>query len=131
MVFPGRPACELSRSEVTPAAEALALSKKAVELAPRSEMAWRSLGMAQYRAGEWKASIEALEKSIELNNNGADSLHWFFLAMAHWQLGDKTQARTWYDKAVPWMEKNQPKNEKLVRFRAEAAALLEVNEKQH
>ena len=50
--------------------------------------------------------------------------------MAHWKLGDKTQARSWYDKAVPWMEKNQPKNEELIRFRDEAAALLGVNEKQ-
>ena len=49
--------------------------------------------------------------------------------MAHWQLGDKPQARSWYDKAVPWMEKNQPKNEELVRFRAEAAALLGVKAK--
>jgi len=49
--------------------------------------------------------------------------------MAHWRLGDKAQARSWYDKAVPWMEKNQPKNAELIRFRTEAAALLGVNEK--
>ena len=84
--------------------------------------------MAHYRAGDWKAAIEALTKSMELRNGG-DSNDWFFLAMAHWQLGDKTQARSWYDKAVPWMEKNQPKDEELLRFRAEAAALLGVKEK--
>jgi hypothetical protein len=58
--------------------------------------------------------------------NGGDAIDWFFLAMAHWQLGDKPQARTWYNKAVPWMEKNQPENEELLRFRAEATTLLEA-----
>ena len=55
----------------------------------------------------------------------------FFLAMAHWQLADKPQAHSWYDKAVSWMEKNQPKDEELIRFRAEAAALLGVKEKKN
>jgi hypothetical protein len=48
--------------------------------------------------------------------------------MAHWKLGEKDEARKWYDRAVPWMDKDQPKNEQLRRFRAEAAELLEVNE---
>ena len=89
---------------------------------------WNTLGVAHYRAGDWKAAIEALTKSMELRKGG-DSTDWFFLAMAHWQLGDKPQARSWYDKAVQWMEKNQPKDEELIRFRAEAAALLGVNVK--
>ena len=55
---------------------------------------------------------------------GGDSNDWFFLAMAHWQLSDKEQARKWYDQAVEWMEKNKPEDEELLRFRAEAAALL-------
>ena len=48
--------------------------------------------------------------------------------MAHWQLGHKDEARTWYDKAVEWMDKNQPKNEELLRFRDEAAKLLGIAE---
>ena len=107
---------------------AVRLATRAVELAPKVGSNWNTLGAAHYRAGDWKAAIEALTKSMELSNGG-DSNDWFFLAMAHWQLGDKPQARSWYDKAVAWMEKNQPKNEELIRFRAEAAALLEVNEK--
>ena len=46
--------------------------------------------------------------------------------MAHWQLGEKEAARKWYDQAVAWMDKNQPNNEELRRFRAEAAELLGV-----
>ena len=49
---------------------------------------------------------------------------WFFLAMAHWRLGDQAQARQWFDQAVKWMDKYQPKNEELGRFRAEAEALI-------
>ena len=55
---------------------------------------------------------------------GGDSLDWFFLAMADWKLGNKDAARVWYDKALEWMEKNDPANEELIRFRAEAAELL-------
>ena len=54
---------------------------------------------------------------------------WFFLAMAHWKLGNKDEARAWYDRAVQWMDKNQPKNEELGRFQAEASELLGLNEK--
>ena len=48
--------------------------------------------------------------------------------MAHWQLGKKDKARAWYDRAVQWMNKNQPNNRELRRFRAEAAELLELRE---
>ena len=49
--------------------------------------------------------------------------------MAHWQLDEKEQARKWYGQAVQWMDKNKPQDEELLRFRAEAAELLEVKEK--
>ena len=107
---------------------AVELAKKAVELAPKQGTHWNTLGVAHYRAGDWKAAVDALTKSMELGHGG-DGNDWFFLAMAQWQLGDRPQARSWYDKAAPWMEKNQPKNKELTRFRAEAAALLEVNGK--
>jgi hypothetical protein len=51
----------------------------------------------------------------------------FFLAMAHWRLGDKEQGRKSYDQAVDWMEKNKPKDEELRQFRDEAAELLEID----
>jgi hypothetical protein len=60
---------------------------------------------------------------------GGDANDWLFLAMAHWQLGEKDKAREWYDKAVQWMNKNQPKDEELRRFRVEAAEVLGLEEK--
>jgi hypothetical protein len=53
----------------------------------------------------------------------------FFLTMAHWQLGHKTEARKWYDQAVHWMEKNKPKDDELRRFRAEAEELLQIKDR--
>ncbi len=108
---------------------AVELAMNAVELAPRSGWSWHVLGWARYRNGAWKESIAALEKSIEVRNDGGDSWHWFFLAMARWQLGEKGKAREWYDRAVEWMDKYQPKHEELRRFRAEAAELLELKVK--
>jgi WD40 repeat protein/serine/threonine protein kinase len=101
--------------------------KKAIELTPQDGNIWNTLGVARYRAGDWQPAIEALGKSIELRAGG-DASDWFFLAMAHRQLGDKDQARTWFDKAVEWSVKNQPKNEELLHFRAEAAELLGITE---
>jgi tetratricopeptide (TPR) repeat protein len=104
---------------------AAALARKAVELDSKSWMIWNTLGVAHYRAGDNRAAIVALEKSIELGKGGS-SFDWLFLAMAHWRLGAREQARTWYDKAVAWMDKRNPQNEDLKRFRAEAAELLGV-----
>ena len=119
----------LSRGNVK---DALATARKAVELAPQSDSALQVLGWALYRAGDWKASIEALEKScaLQANPKGGNAGQWIVLAMAYWQLGEKDKAREWYGRAVAWMDKNQPKNEQLLRFRTEAAQLLELKEKQ-
>jgi serine/threonine protein kinase/tetratricopeptide (TPR) repeat protein len=107
---------------------AVALAQKAVELAPNAPEFPSTLGVAHYRAAGWKAAIVALETSMAMRKGG-DSNEWFFLAMAHWRLGEKDKARAWYDQAVQWMDKNQPTNEELRCFRAEAAELLGVNDK--
>jgi Flp pilus assembly protein TadD len=103
--------------------QAVAHAKKAVELAPGAGMILNTLGVAQYRNGDWKAAVEALMKSVQLRKGG-NSFDFFFLAMAHWQLDDKDKARAWYDQAVTWMDKNKPQDADLKRFRAEATALL-------
>ena len=46
--------------------------------------------------------------------------------MAHRQQGQKEESRTWYDRAVPWMEKHKPQDEELLRFRVEAEELLGI-----
>jgi hypothetical protein len=83
--------------------------------------------VAYYRAGDWKAAIAELEKSMELGAGGGPA-DWLFLAMAQWQNGDKNQARHWYDKAVNGMDKGKSQDDELQRFRAEASALLGVTD---
>jgi tetratricopeptide (TPR) repeat protein/serine/threonine protein kinase len=103
--------------------KAVALAKKALELRPSEGAIWNTLGVAHYRAGDWKAAMEALTKSMELRAGG-DAFDWFFLAMAHWQLGQCDDARKWHKQAVEWMEKHKPHDAELLRFRAEAEELL-------
>ena len=105
-------------------APAVELAKQILQFAPQAGRYWSTLGMAQYRASQPRAAIVSLQRSMELTSGG-DSHHWFFLAMAHWQLGNKVEAHKWYDQAVKWMEKNQPKHEELRRSRAEASEMLE------
>jgi serine/threonine protein kinase/tetratricopeptide (TPR) repeat protein len=109
-------------------AQGVGLAKRTVELAPEVGGTWNTLGVAHYRAGDWKACIQALEKSMELQKGG-DSSDWFFLAMAHAQMGDREEARICYDQAVTCMEKNKPGNSELHHFRAEAAELLGIANK--
>jgi tetratricopeptide (TPR) repeat protein len=108
---------------------AVELAEKAVELAPQDGNIWNTLGVAEFRAGDWKAGVAALDKSMALRDGG-DSFDWFFLAMANWQLGHQDEARKWYEQAVAWMEKNSPNNPELDRFRAEAAELLGITKLQ-
>jgi len=102
---------------------AVQLAKHNVEERPNVSEYWNALGVGHYRAGGCKAAIEALEQSMQLRAGGTASA-WFFLAMAHWQQGEKDKAREWYDRAVEAMEKNDSKDHELRRFRAEATALM-------
>jgi tetratricopeptide (TPR) repeat protein len=105
---------------------AVAAANKALALSPKEGLYWQTLAWAEYRAGNWKAALAAMEKVKALGSAG-DSFQWFLLAMAYWQLGNKDQARQWYDRAVEWMDKNKPKNDELGRFRTEAREMLNGN----
>jgi tetratricopeptide (TPR) repeat protein len=83
--------------------------------------------VAQYRAGDWKAAIDALTTSLSLPL-GDDDYDLFFLAMAHWQLGEKEEARRWYDQAVKWTKINRPDPSGVREFSAEAAHLLGIED---
>jgi tetratricopeptide (TPR) repeat protein len=114
---------------------AVELARKAVKLAPKVGGYWNTLGVAHYRAGEEKAAMAALEKALELGNSG-DAIDWLFLAMAHQKLGQRDEARKWYDQAIQWMEKNRealkkdrPRREEISRFQAEAEDVLDLKKK--
>jgi serine/threonine protein kinase len=102
---------------------AVTLARKAVELAPESGEFGNTLGVALYRAEKWIEAQTALSRSMSLRSGG-DPFDWFFLAMAHWQLGEREEARKRYQQAIDWMAKSRTKDEELRRFKAEAAELF-------
>jgi serine/threonine protein kinase/tetratricopeptide (TPR) repeat protein len=108
---------------------AVAAARRSLQSPPSAWYYWRTLGIAQYRAGKWQDAVEALTKAMELGGGG-DSRDWFFLAMIRWQQGDRAQARKRYDQAVQWMEKNLPQDALLRRIRAEAEEVLEMKKKE-
>jgi WD40 repeat protein/serine/threonine protein kinase len=117
-------------------ARAVGLANRAVDLGSKDGLFHNTLGVAQYRAGDWKAARASLQQAMQLRQGG-DSFTWFFLAMVHWQLGDNREAWQWYDQAIQWTEKNQRAlakdaayGEQLGRFRAEAGDLLGVQARQ-
>jgi serine/threonine protein kinase/Flp pilus assembly protein TadD len=114
-------------AKVRDAHRAVALAEEAVALNRSQGTFWNTLGVARYRAHDWRAAVTALLKSVELPG-GRDSSDWFFLAMAHWHLDEREAARQWFTIALQEMAKNSPENDELRRFRAEAAALLGVGQ---
>jgi hypothetical protein len=86
---------------------------------------WSTLGLAEYRAVDWKTTVAALEKASKLRSAG-NGLDWSILAMAHWQWSDKQEARVWYSKTVARMEQAGCRNPEHQHFAREAAGLLGV-----
>jgi serine/threonine protein kinase/tetratricopeptide (TPR) repeat protein len=106
-------------------AEAVVLAKAAVEQDPHNDNYRLTLGVALYRASDWKASVAALEAADKLSQTGAT---WKGLvrAMALWRLGNKLDARKYYDDAAAQLEKDASQDGDLVRLRTEAAELLGI-----
>lgn len=104
---------------------AVELAIEASQLEPDNSENWKTLGVARYRNGDFQESIDALKKSVELASDGG-GIDFLFMALAHWQLGDKDQALHWYKKGTRWIDKNQPVDKELERVLVEAAALLNV-----
>jgi tetratricopeptide (TPR) repeat protein len=107
-------------------ARAVELAEQAAKLDPQDPFASRVLGAAQYRAGDSKHAVETLTKAVDLQSAEDRATVCLFLAMAHWKLGDKEQARQWRDQAAQWTAKHKP-SEELRRLRTEADELLGIS----
>ena len=109
------------------AALAIRLASQAVDWEPNQAGFWNTLGVANYRVGDWFAAALALRRSIELNKGG-NATDWFFLACITHRQGDAHQAEGFYDRAVAWMRRNpitdQAQAAELSGFRDEAARIL-------
>jgi superkiller protein 3 len=107
------------------------LAQRAVDLAPKNSNYWNTLGVARYRAGDFEGAIAALQKFRELRTDDAEWSNPFFLAMAHWRLGNRDEARDLYAMAVEWMDASPSRSsEAMKQFRSEAAKLLGLVEKE-
>ena len=105
------------------AARALRLAQKGVAAQPDSANYRNTLGVAWYRSGDDRAAVAELEKAMSLQAGGTP-FDWFFLAMAHWRLGDRDEARKFFNRSVEWMANRKSHDDELCRVRAEAEAML-------
>ncbi len=71
---------------------AIGLAELAVKLAPASANFWNTLGVVDYRAGDWQGAAKATLKSMELSD-GATYHDWYTLALCQWRLDQREQAR--------------------------------------
>jgi tetratricopeptide (TPR) repeat protein len=102
---------------------AIVLARQALRITPRSREGWKMLGLAEYRARDWAAAIEALERWVAIDPQG-DPVFGFLSAIAHGHLGHTREGRDWYDRAVGWMAHERLRMDDLHRLRFEAAQLL-------
>ena len=106
-------------------ARAAGLAREATKLVPEKASSWIVLSLAHYRMGNWKASVDAMERATRLGEGDElDSTDRFVLAMVRWRLGEKDAARALFNHAAAGMAKQEWPDEMNLRLRAEAAALL-------
>jgi tetratricopeptide (TPR) repeat protein len=104
-------------------AEAVALARRSLVLAPGKANAYRAVALAECRAGRWAESLVAVEQSMALRKGGT-ARDWFILALLRWHRGERDQARSWFERAVAWTRERSPTNIELLRLWTEAAELL-------
>lgn len=107
------------------AKQAIQWAHRANELRPEDGSLLNTLGVSLFRAEQWQESSEALQKSIELGEDGP--YNWLFVAMANWQLEQKDKAKEWYDKSLAWKAGHAvdlQEDTELQGFFGEAAALI-------
>ena len=75
------------------------LARMATRQMPDEPMYRETLGIANYRLGEWREAVKVLEGCVRRDNEPPSQMAGLFLAMAHMQLGNTQEARRWYDAA--------------------------------
>jgi tetratricopeptide (TPR) repeat protein len=106
---------------------AVAIAARSAERCPDGRNGWHTIAVARYRAGEYRAAVEALERMQERPDSFVGEAE-LFLAMALWQLGDRDAARAHYDRGADWLDQHIIPISQVVRHRREAEALLGVGE---
>lgn len=103
------------------------LAREASRWLPFNGLMSNTLGVAEYRVGNYKEALAALQRSMELRNGG-DPADWFFIAMTYAKTGEIARAWVWYRMACECMEFYGSKHPEFLRFRNEATALFNSSE---
>jgi Flp pilus assembly protein TadD len=110
------------------AAKAVADARRAVALAEDKAWYLNTLGVALYRAREFKEALDTLlrcDATTAKDGYGPYPHHRAFIAMARWKLGQTDEARADFAALRELASKDRWKNdEETRRFLAEAEALL-------
>jgi tetratricopeptide (TPR) repeat protein len=106
---------------------AVELAQQAVAQFPQNGWYRAVLGVAQYRNGQWQAAIASLENANQLRRDVYEGF-WLYLAMAHWQLGEREAARACYDRAVGLIKSREYPAHVANRTHAEARELMGLEE---
>jgi serine/threonine protein kinase/Flp pilus assembly protein TadD len=98
--------CALAPDAVPDPTRLVQMAEKAARAQPAPHYL-HTLGLAQYRAGQFDSAIGQLHKSVN-GNWRANAANWLVLAMAHHRLGHAEEARHWFDKAARWLDNTGP-----------------------
>jgi superkiller protein 3 len=105
----------------------VASAEKALAEAPKDANRWHSLGQRRYDAGDYEGAVTALQKYHELTGGEEEWTNPFWLAKAHWRLGNTDEAKRWYDSGARWMEARSGRaTATMIRIRNETAELLKT-----
>jgi tetratricopeptide (TPR) repeat protein len=98
--------CALARKSPVDPARAVQWANQAIA---REQPAWyfHSLGLAQYRAGQFDQALQSFTKANLKEWNYAE-LNWFGLALVHHRLGHPDEARQCLAKGVQWLQREGP-----------------------
>lgn len=77
--------------------EAQAMIRKSLEMTPDNPAVQDSLGWALYRSGDERGALKWLERAYATEKDAEIAAH---IGEVHWALGDRTQARAVWDKAL-------------------------------
>jgi serine/threonine protein kinase/WD40 repeat protein/uncharacterized protein HemY len=83
-----------------------------------------TLGVAQYRRGDWEAARGALASSLNLLGDRAFAHNGYFLALVADRLGDRELARKWHAAAAAWAGRFADDDPESIQFAREAAEAL-------
>jgi serine/threonine protein kinase/Flp pilus assembly protein TadD len=108
-------------------ARAIELAQSAAAEAPMRDRPWLTLALAHYRAGDWAAADEALQKSLERtpDNSGA-APHWLLQAMILFENGETNEAHRCHQRARDWLSRHHSTQDDTLMLAAEAATLLGI-----